>query len=196
MPELPEVETVRRTVERTLLGRRITDVEAVVDTIVFQGVPPEAIEEGVINHTVISVGRKGKFWWIELDGGPTLAIHLGMAGWVRELGQPSIRLREHGDAPMDDEDGRPRFLKLMLTSDDGRRIAMTDGRRLARIWLTNDAPSDPRIAQLGPDVLTDLPSVETLAAFLKGRKAPIKRRPRARRKRRIRPGAAGLVWIL
>jgi formamidopyrimidine-DNA glycosylase len=174
MPELPEVETVRRTVERALLGQRLVDVEVADDGIVFQGVPPSAIREALLGCTVNAVGRKGKFWWIRLEEGRSLVAHLGMAGWVREMGRPSIRLREHGEAPFDDENGRPRFLKFALTGANGRTIVMTDGRRLARAWMSGDPESDSRILQLGPDVLNSLPSTQILAGFLKGRKAPIK----------------------
>ncbi len=98
--------------------------------------------------------------------------HLGMAGWIRELGQDSIRLREHGNAPFDDESGRPRFLKMMLESENGGRVAMTDGRRLARLWVGEDPSS--ALPKLGPDMLLEPWAVEDLAKLLRGRTAPIK----------------------
>lgn len=174
MPELPEVETVRRTIERALAGHLLADAEVVEDSIVYQKVPAEIVREAVVGRKVEAVGRKGKYWWLELDGDTWLYGHLGMAGWVRELGQPTIRLKEHGEAPMEDENGRPRFLKLMLTSDQGRRIAMTDGRRLARVWLGGPASGETKILELGPDALRDLPASEVLAKYLSTRKAPIK----------------------
>lgn len=174
MPELPEVETVRRTIERALKGRILADAEVVDDEIVYQKVPSATVREAIVGRTVNEVGRKGKYWWLELDGDIWLYGHLGMAGWVRELGQPTIRLKEHGEAPLDDDTGRPRFLKLMLVSDEGRRIAMTDGRRLARVWLAGPADTDKKIRELGPDALTALPETSDLAKYLSTRKAPIK----------------------
>lgn len=174
MPELPEVETVRRTIERALAGHVLAAAEVVEDEIVYKKVPAAFIRGAIVGRKVLAVGRKGKYWWLELNSDLWLYGHLGMAGWVREVGQPTIRLKEHGEAPMEDETGRPRFLKLMLESDEGRRIAMTDGRRLARVWLAGPSSEDKKIAELGPDALTELPPVAVLATYLSSRKAPIK----------------------
>lgn len=174
MPELPEVETVRRVIERALLGQVLTEVELPEDPILLQKRPAEPIRELLLGATVTGVGRKGKFWWIELDRKPWVFGHLGMAGWIREIGEFTIRLKEHGTAPLDDETGRPRFLRLMLTGANGRRIAFTDGRRLGRLWLA-DSPEDcPRTNRLGPDIWQFPPNGEEIQTRLKGRKAPIK----------------------
>ncbi|HVT13147.1 MAG TPA: DNA-formamidopyrimidine glycosylase family protein [Fimbriimonadaceae bacterium] len=174
MPELPEVETVRRIMERVLKGQKISEVEIVPDDIVQGSTPPEAFVEALKGSAVTDVGRKGKYWWIELDGKTYLFGHLGMAGWIRELGAPTVRLREHGNAPLDDGDGRPRFLKMMLTAEDGRRIAFTDQRRLARMWLGADPAKDSRIKQLGFDCYDELPNAKKLGEILAKRSAPIK----------------------
>ena len=151
MPELPEVETVRRTLESALVGKKIVEAEIVPDEIVLKGMSSSLVHQAVVGRTVTAAGRKGKYFWLELDEKPWLFAHLGMAGWLREVGEPTIRLREHGEAPMEDENGRPRFLKMMLTASDGRRIAMTDGRRLARIWLCESPEKDQAISKLGLD---------------------------------------------
>ena len=174
MPELPEVETVRRTLERALVGKEIVEAEITPDDIVLKGMSNEFVRDAILGRTVTAAGRKGKYFWLELDEKPWLFAHLGMAGWLREVGQPTIRLREHGDAPMEDENGRPRFLKMMLTSQDGRKIAMTDGRRLSRIWLCESPEKDGAISKLGPDCYTDLPSGEAIHAKLTKKSAPIK----------------------
>lgn len=174
MPELPEVETVRRIMERVLKGQRIADAEVVPDDIVMGSTPPEAIREALVGRTVTGVGRKGKYWWIELDEKPWVFGHLGMTGWIRELGAATVRLREHGNAPLDDQDGRPRFLKLLITAEDGRRISFTDQRRLARLWLGDDPAADSRIKELGFDCLNKLPSAKELLPLINKRKAPIK----------------------
>lgn len=160
--------------QRVLKGQKIVDVEIVPDDIVQGTTPPEAFVEALKGSTVTEIGRKGKYWWIELDRKPWVFGHLGMAGWIRELGAPTVRLREHGNAPLDDGDGRPRFLKMMLTAEDGRRIAFTDQRRLARLWLGDNPAQDSRIKQLGFDCQDELPTAKELAAFLAKRTAPIK----------------------
>ncbi|MCC7102069.1 MAG: hypothetical protein IT206_03220 [Fimbriimonadaceae bacterium] len=174
MPELPEVETVRRVMERALKGHTIQEVEVAPDEIVLGRFPNTAMEEHLKGAKVTGVGRKGKYWWIELDKKPWLFGHLGMAGWIREMGEPTIRIREMGNMPLDDEEGRPRFLKLMVTTEEGRRIAMTDGRRLSRLWLSDSPETDKRVGALGFDSWQGLPSSSELHALLKKRKAPLK----------------------
>ncbi|AIE87485.1 Fpg/Nei family DNA glycosylase [Fimbriimonas ginsengisoli] len=174
MPELPEVESVCRMMRRVLGGKKIVSATVADDEIVNSGTPAEAIRSALEGHVVTGVGRKGKYWWIELDERPWLFGHLGMSGWVRELGKSSQRLHSHGKAPMDDEDGNPRFLKLLIEAEDGSRVAFTDGRRLGRLWLADGPEVDTRVKRLGFDVYEALPSVEELAKILGKRKAPIK----------------------
>ncbi len=174
MPELPEVETVCRVLRRVLQGKKIKSVEVADDSLVLVKAPKEAFEKALLGRTVTGIGRKGKYWWIELDEPPVVFGHLGMAGWVREIGAGSIRLREHGNAPFDDENGRPRFLKLLIEAEDGGKVVMTDGRRLARLWLSESADSDSKIRQLGRDMYSDPWTPDDLAKVLAKRKAPIK----------------------
>lgn len=174
MPELPEVESVRRLMERVLKGRRIVAAEIPDDEIVLSGFPAPEIRRAVVGHAVTGVGRKGKFWWIEFDARPWLFGHLGMSGWIRELGGKETRLKEHGNAPLLDEQGKPRFLKLLLEVEGGGKIAFTDGRRLGRLWLAEGPESDKRVAQLGPDAFHDLPRAADFARVIGKRKAPIK----------------------
>jgi formamidopyrimidine-DNA glycosylase len=174
MPELPEVETVCRVMRRALVGKKIKDVEIVADTIIFGSTPPAAIKKALIGRKVKKVGRRGKTWWLELDEPPVLIGHLGMSGWIRELGEPTTRLREHGDAPLDDESGRPRFLKLLITAADGTRVSFIDARRLGRVWLAESVQKDPKLNKLGPDALNDLPEGKAFEDLFKKRNAPIK----------------------
>lgn len=172
MPELPEVESVRKVMRGALKGHRIEKVEVADDAIVVQGKPRE-IEKYLQGAKVLEVGRKGKYWWLELDEHPWLFGHLGMSGWIRELDSPGVRLHSHGDKPLD-EDGKPRFLKMLIETDKGRRIAFTDGRRLGRIWLGDNPETDSRIKRLGFDTLEELPTSEKLYDLVHKRKAPIK----------------------
>lgn len=174
MPELPEVETVRRIFDRVLTGRKIVDAEIAEDSIVLKKTPAEVVREAVVGRTVTFTGRIGKYFWLELDSKPWLFGHLGMAGWVREIGASTIRLREHGQAPLDDPEGRPKFLKMLLTAEDGGKVVMTDGRRLARIWLCSSPNEDAAISKLGPDCYTDLPSPNEIFSTLSRRSAPVK----------------------
>ncbi len=175
MPELAEVETVCRVMRHVLVGKRITRVEIAADSLVFQS-SRRNLEDALAGRTVRGIGRRGKTFWIELAGaGPTVYGHLGMSGWIREVGGESgVRLQAHGDAPLDDEAGRPRFLKLLLEARGGRAIAFTDPRRLGRIWLGPDPEDERRVQRLGRDAFDDLPSAKELAALFARRKIPIK----------------------
>jgi formamidopyrimidine-DNA glycosylase len=174
MPELPEVETVCRVMRRALVGKKIAEVEVVPDTIIFGATPPEAIRGALEGRKVKAIGRKGKTWWIEMDSPPVLFGHLGMSGWVRELGEATVRLREHGNAPLDDENGRPRFLKLLITAEDGTRVSLTDARRLARVWLGEDLAKSAKLKKLGPDAKDQLPKGKAFGDLFRKRSAPIK----------------------
>lgn len=174
MPELAEVETVCRLMRRVLVGKRVKAIEVVSDAIVFQA-SRKNIEDALVGRTVRAIGRRGKTFWLELAGpGPTVYGHLGMSGWIREVGTEGIRLQGHGDAPFDDEAGRPRFLKLRIDVPGGRSIAFTDARRLGRIWLGPAPEDEPRIQRLGRDAHDDLPSPAELAEAFARRKIPIK----------------------
>ncbi|MBS1708264.1 MAG: hypothetical protein JSS65_06025 [Armatimonadetes bacterium] len=169
MPELPEVESVRRLADRLLVGNTISTVEAVPDDIVYE-TPAAMVAQALLGAQVTGTGRKGKvFWWLLGDRG-TLFGHLGMSGWIRETGSDSKRLVSHGDKPLDDANGRPRFLKLSVGVSDDRKLAFTDGRRLARIWLGSNPSDDRRVKSLGPDAWTDDLDILNLMAS----KAPVK----------------------
>lgn len=173
MPELAEVETVCRLLRRVLVGKRIQRIEIVPDTIVFQA-SRKTVEDALVGRTVRAIGRRGKTFWIELAGpGPTVYAHLGMTGWIREVGTEGVRLQGHGDAPFDDEAGRPRFLKLRIEAG-GKAVAFTDARRLGRIWLGPDPDEEPRVKRLGRDAYADLPTAAELAAVFARRRIPIK----------------------
>jgi formamidopyrimidine-DNA glycosylase len=175
MPELPEVETVCRSIRHALQGKRITQVEVVPDALVFGGARPRAIEQALVGRTLQAVGRRGKFFWLVLSGdGPVVFAHLGMSGWVREIGISGTRLHGHGRAPFDDENGRPRFLKLGLATRTGGGIVLTDPRRLGRVWLGPAPELDRRVKRLGPDAFDELPTTSQVLASFARRTIPIK----------------------
>jgi formamidopyrimidine-DNA glycosylase len=158
MPELPEVETVRRLAERALRGRRIVSVAAADDRLVFDGAAPSRVARALRCRTVTAVRRKGKHFWLELDRGPCVVFHLGMSGWLEAY-----------------RDGaRPRFWKLEIATDDGGRVALTDPRRLGRVRLRDEPLAEPPLARLGKDALDELPTAAGLGQLFLRRQAPVK----------------------
>lgn len=135
MPELPEVESVRRQLDPQLSGRRITDVWT--DPIPamprqFHDVPR------CIGRTIESVGRRGKFLIAPLDEGLELIMHLGMTGAFR----------------FDVEDDP--YVRANLFLDDGRVLSFRDVRRFGRLAVVDkgDYSSLPTLAALGPEPLS------------------------------------------
>jgi formamidopyrimidine-DNA glycosylase len=127
VPELPEAERARQTLE-TVLRRRIAAVDD-TDTYVCRPHQPGEIASALVGHTFASAHRRGKFLWLLTDDGPTLGLHLGMAG--------SIAL----EAPQD----KPLWDRFTVEFDDGTRFALRDRRRLGRALL------NPDFSHVGPD---------------------------------------------
>lgn len=159
MPELPEAEAARRLAQRVLVGRRLVEVAAREDPIVFAGTSARRVAAWLRGRHVVAARRKGKHNWLELDRRPWPAFHFGMSGGL------------HLYRRLDD---RPRYWKLELVTDEGRRVAMTDVRRFGRIRLLRDPASEPPISLLGFDPLEGLPMAADLHAVLARRQAPLK----------------------
>ncbi|MGI8713571.1 MAG: Fpg/Nei family DNA glycosylase [Solirubrobacteraceae bacterium] len=121
VPELPEAERARQTLE-TAVGRRIAAVDD-ADTYVCRPHLPGEIGDGLIGHELTSAHRRGKFLWLETDDGPTLGLHLGMAG--------RIVVDQAAEPPT-------RWDRFTLEFEDGTRLALRDKRRLGRAVLNPD----------------------------------------------------------
>ncbi len=126
MPELPEAERARQVLEK-VLKRRITEVDD-ADTYVTRPHQPGEIASALHGHRFASAHRRGKFLWLETDDGPTLGLHLGMAG--RLIASP--------------EDST-RWDRFTVNFDDGSRLVLRDKRRLGRAVL------NPDYSHIGPD---------------------------------------------
>jgi formamidopyrimidine-DNA glycosylase len=159
VPELPEVEAARRRAERHLGRRRILGVAAVADPIVFGGVTPRRLASALRGRRVVALRRRGKHLWMELDRRPWPLFHFGMTGSFALYGE---------DAP------RPRFWKMELRMDDGRRLAFVDSRRFGRVRLQTDPQRERPLVNLGFDVLDELPPARNLVPVLARRSAPVK----------------------
>lgn len=142
MPELPEVERGRLVAEMVALGRTVRRARCATDRIVSCDQTPATVSRRLQGRTVTAACRHGKQLWLEFDAGPALLLHFGMTGAL------------HG---YDSEDDRPRFWKIELEFEDGRRLAMPDPRRFGRIRMRDDPRHEPPISDLGFDPLLDLP---------------------------------------
>ena len=159
MPELPEVETVRRRLHRALRGHRIVRIEAAADPVVFDVVAPADFAHALKGARIVSTHRKGKHLWLGLDRRPWPLFHFGMTGWIHvdRVGAPERR-----------------FTKMALETDKGMRAVFTDPRRFGRIRLQEDPVGQPPVSLLGFDPLEGVPAVAELQRRLVRRNAPIK----------------------
>ena len=158
MPELPEVETVRRGLALKMTGRRI--VKAELRRPDLRRPFPPALAERLDGARIGALGRRGKYILIELDADGLLLLHLGMSGRVTA-----------GSATPD-----ARHDHVVLTLDDGTVIRFNDARRFGTLdYLRRDeADRHPLLAGLGPEPLEPGFDGACLAARLAGRLAPIK----------------------
>jgi formamidopyrimidine-DNA glycosylase len=155
MPELPEVETTVRGLERVLKGRRLASVEARRPDL--RRALPVDLGQRLTGAVVVGLRRRAKYGLIDTDRGDTLVFHLGMSGhWRVDPGE----LRKHDH--------------FILETEEGRRIALNDARRFGSLDLvpTEDLESWPLFRALGPEPL-DLDPRE-FKRRLAGRTAAIK----------------------
>lgn len=171
MPELPEVETVRRGLAPVLEGATIEHVRLNRADLRFPF--PELFSDRLVGATIGPLGRRAKYLLVPLDTGETLIIHLGMSGrvlieasnareLVGEFHHSAGRLAAHDH--------------VVITLKGGARIIYNDVRRFGFMRL---APSDaldldPFIAELGPEPFGNLFDAESLLTTLKGRNTPLK----------------------
>jgi formamidopyrimidine-DNA glycosylase len=163
MPELPEVETVRRGLIPRLVGRRIVRLQQRRRDL---RVPlPAKFAARVEGRTVLAIDRRAKYLLLRLDDGNTLIAHLGMSG----------RMTLH-DAQSASEHPLGRHDHVVLDTDQGWQIRFNDARRFGLMLLVaNEALAKHKLFKgLGPEPLDEAFDGPALAARLKGKRAPIK----------------------
>ena len=157
MPELPEVETIRRGITPHADGRTITNV-VVRDHRLRFGVPRD-LPQRLTGQTIQWIERRAKYLLLHVDGG-ALMLHLGMSGRLHVVTQ--------ADLP-----GKHAHLDIGL--DSGDILRLTDPRRFGMaLWLPNPPEQHPLLSGLGPEPMSDDFTPQTLIQAAKGRKAPIK----------------------
>lgn len=158
MPELPEVETIRRDLEPLVVGRRITGVDVDEATIhLLAKASIEALRANLVGRTFSSMGRRGKYILLGLDDGRTLVVHLRMTGRLVWRGR---------EAPPE------RFERARLTLDDGHDLRWADLRKFGSWSLVDDTAE--LLARLGPEPIDADLTLKQFRAVLAGRKAPVK----------------------
>lgn len=176
MPELPEVETIRRQLDPELEGLVVEELE-ILDPKWAQSARPSALADAVSGRVIEALDRRGKYLLLRLAGDGTLVMHLRMTGNLLLAGEKDGRpgSRQPGDArlyrPADEE----RHLRARLRLSDGRELWFTDPRRFGRGFLADPEELDAYFAaRLGVEPLSEDFTPDLLAAVSEGRLAPLK----------------------
>lgn len=161
MPELPEVETVRRGLIARIEGRRFARVEARRPDLRVK--LPADFAARVQGRRLVSIGRRAKYLLLHLDDGQVLLIHLGMSG----------RLVLHGRG-RNEPPGKHEH--VVFAMDDGTEMRFDDHRRFGLMALAAEAElaAHPLLRALGPEPLGDGFDGPSLAASLRGKRTPLK----------------------
>lgn len=165
MPELPEVETIRRQLSSVLVGLKIKSVEAKVKR-VFPGDPKK-----IIGRTVKGLRRYSKVVVIDLDGGLSLVIHLKMTGRLVYQAKSD----KHNSKNWDIDYPTDKHTHVIISFTDGSRLFFNDVRKFGwiQIILTGKVEELPYIKKLGPEFFRNL-NFKEFSAIIKAATRPIK----------------------
>lgn len=176
MPELPEVETVRRGLAPAMEGARIVKVEQRRGDLRFPF--PRGFARHLTGRTVIAVGRRAKYLTIDLDDGTVLVAHLGMSGSFRIEGEDAtrttasyyrapekLRAHDHVVLHMSGVGGKP---PTRIVFNDPRRFGMMD------LVARSDIDISKHFRAMGIEPLGNAFDAAYLASRFAGRKAPLK----------------------
>jgi formamidopyrimidine-DNA glycosylase len=161
VPELPEVETVRRDLDRVMLGRTICGVVLGRLRSVRRHTDPEEFRTGLIGARVSGTRRQGKYLLLDVDGdaGPAvMVVHLRMSGQLLHAASFAEPLLLH--------------THVRLQLDDGTEVRFVDPRTFGEMFVTT--PECTELAHVGPDALDSSVVPKTLVVAASGRKVALK----------------------
>lgn len=160
MPELPEVETVRRGLEPVLCGQRIADVEVRRPDL---RIPfPPGFARRLAGRRVTGLRRRAKYLLVDLDDGEVVICHLGMSGHFL------VRRRPGSFSGLHDH--------VVFTLEDGNEVVFNDQRRFGLMTLVGGTAENdhPLLRHLAPDPLDNSFTSGAFLARLAGRRTPVK----------------------
>lgn len=144
MPELPEVETVRRGLEPVLAGRVATRLD-VSGARTVRRQPPGELRRRVVGRCFGRPERRGKYLALPLEGGQVLVVHLRMSGQLLFVADPeAVRPKRH--------------THVVMGLDNGTELRFVDPRTFGEWYVTDDLRADglpSEFDRLGPDLLVD-----------------------------------------
>lgn len=165
MPELPEVETVRRGLAPALEGRRLKTVTLNRGDLRFPFPPSFAAR--LTGSRIGRLNRRAKYLLGELDSGETLLIHLGMSGSFRvEESDPGAFAHPRSLDPKHDH--------VIFETEAGQRVVFNDPRRFGFMTLIGADETSPYLEGLGPEPLSNSFNAPALSEAMAGKRSPVK----------------------
>jgi formamidopyrimidine-DNA glycosylase len=165
MPELPEVEAIRRRLEPIMRGARIEQV--LLRRKDLRRPFPQGFAARLEGRRIRSVDRRGKYLLVVLDSGETLLVHLGMSG--------SFRIDRHRKSPPSADVARDPHDHVVFRLSNGVTVTFNDPRRFGVMDLLGDGQaSHQSLATLGPEPLAASFGAADLARALAGRRLALK----------------------
>src|SRR5208283_2589569 len=163
MPELPEVESLRRILVRTAVGRTIVSVR-IGEKRLRRSVAVD-FAAAIAGRQIVKLSRRAKYLIVELDGDDVMLVHLGMSGSLTH---------RHDGFRADDFDPRHDHLEFAL--DDATRLVYNDPRRFGMVRLINrdDLAVIAELKGIGPEPLSADFNADYLAEQARGKKVAIK----------------------
>jgi formamidopyrimidine-DNA glycosylase len=158
MPELPEVEVIRRGLAPLLRGRRFLDVQ-VGDKRLRQQSSPRELRRWLRGRRLKNLRRRGKYLRFDLEGGVTLLIHLGMTGHLLAGPPPSPALPH---------------VHLVFKIEGGLELVFQDTRRFGQVLVFPPGVEPAPLSQVGAEPFSRKVTPEWLLAQARGRSRPIK----------------------
>ena len=161
MPELPEVEIVRRGLTPAMLDKHIKTIT--LNRSDLRGGIPGNLKSSIQGARVITTLRRGKYIMVFTEGGAGFVLHLGMSGRIK-IHPPG---QDYAPAKHD---------HVIFTMDDNTQVIFNDPRRFGMLYSVRAESwqNDQPFASMGPEPLDDHFTGEKLAARLRGRRTPIK----------------------
>lgn len=159
MPELPEVETIRRSLQPNLIGRRIAAVVRIAWPGTIAAPSPEEFSERLQGREIVAIDRRAKYLIIHLDQDEALVVHLRMTGQLTVV-----------DATAEPD----KHTHVVLRLDTGQQIFFRDMRKFGRIWLLDREGLSALDRKLGPEPLDDALTAEVFRALIRRRKGRLK----------------------
>lgn len=154
MPEMPEVETIRRQIEEKMINLKIKSVE-VNSVRILKNISSQEFQKEMVNNSFKEVIRRGKYLIIKLKNGKYLIFHLKLTGQLI-----------YGEFDSDS--------KVIFLFENGKCLNFKDKRGFAELWFVSSLQDFLPIKKLGPEILDKEFSFEKFYSLISGKKTKIK----------------------